>query len=100
MQQLIITILAMLSVIAPIAIGKLRKMVITPRLLKLFQHMFLTTAQTQTQAIAVDAGSKHADADQFAGMPDWEKLLAYARSGRNFCIAFICRQFPKPLHAA
>ena len=93
MQQLIITILAMLSVIAPIAIGKLRRMLITPRLLKLFQHYFLTS--TYAHAIVIKAGSERTDAHQFAGMPDWEKLLAYARSGRNFCIAFACRLFPK-----
>ncbi|MEJ7807640.1 MAG: hypothetical protein WKG03_17160 [Telluria sp.] len=98
MQQLIITILAMLSVIAPIAIGKLRRMLITPRLLKLFQHYFLTT--TYAQAIVIEAGSERTDAHQFAGMPDWEKLLAYARSGRNFCIAFACRLFPKQMIAA
>ncbi len=92
MQQLIITILALLSVIAPIAIGKLRRMVITPRLLKLFQHMFLTK---HIQAIALEASIARADTHQFAGMPDWEKLLAFARSGRNFCIAFTCRLFPK-----
>ena len=98
MQQLAITIIALLSVIAPIALGKLRRMVITPRLLKLFQHMFLTT--TATQAIAIEAGSDRGGVHQFAGMPDWEKLLAYARSGRNFCIAFACRLFPKQMIAA
>jgi acyl-CoA dehydrogenase len=98
MQQLCITILAMLSVIAPIAIGKLHRMLITPRLLKLFQHIFLTTSPTE--AIAIEASRERTDVHQFAGMPDWEKLLAYARSGRNFCIAFACRLFPKPMMAA
>jgi acyl-CoA dehydrogenase len=92
MQQLIITILALLSVIAPIAAGKLRRMVITPRLLKLFQHMFLTG---QVPAVVLEAGISRADPDQFAGSPDWHKLLAYASSGRSFCIAFVCRLFPK-----
>ena len=95
MQQIIITVMAMLSVIAPIALGKLRRMLITPRLLKLFQHMFLTTSPIQ--ATAPEAGTKRADAHQFAGAPDWKKLLAYARSGRNFCIAFACRLFPKQM---
>ncbi len=94
MQQLIITILAMLSVIAPIAAEKLRRMLMTPRLLKQFQHRFLTTVNTQV--IALEAGANRVDPDQFAGNPDWSALLAYARSGRSFCIAFACRLFPKP----
>jgi hypothetical protein len=94
MQQLIITILAMLSVIAPIAAEKLRRMLMTPRLLKQFQHRFLTTANTQV--VALEAGANRADPDQFAGNPDWHTLLSYARSGRSFCIAFACRLFPKP----
>lgn len=97
MQQLIITILAMLSVILPIIVSELRKKVITPRLLTLFQHKFLTSAP---QAIVPVAGALRAGPDPFAGNPDWRKLLAYASAGRNFCIAFICRLFPKPaLHA-
>lgn len=93
MQQLFITIVAMLSVIAPIAIGKLRRMLITPRLLKLFRHFFLTSVPAQAATFQASA----ADAHQFAGSPDWERLLAYARSGRSFCIAFVCRLFPKPI---
>ena len=93
MQQLIITILAMLSVIAPIAVGKLRRMVITPRLLKLFQHIFLTIPRIQVTEL--EASGNRVDPHQFAGNPDWRKLLGYASSGRLFCIAFMCRLFPK-----
>ena len=93
MQQLIITILAMLSVIAPIAVGKLRRMVITPRLLKLFQHVFLTIPRIQVTEL--EESGNRVDPDQFAGNPDWHKLLGYASSGRRFSIAFICRLFPK-----
>ena len=93
MQQLIITILAMLSVIAPIAFGKVRRMVMSPRLLKLFQHIFLTTVLNHATALEASAGQ--ADRDQFKGNPDWRKLLGYASSGRRFCIAFMCRLFPK-----
>ena len=95
MQQLFITIVAMLSVIAPIAIGKLRRMLITPRLLKLFQHAFLTSVPAPAATFHASAGAP--DAHRFAGSPDWERLLAYARSGRSFCIAFVCRLFPKPI---
>ena len=95
MQQIIITVMAMLSVIAPIAMEKARRMLMTPRLLKLFQHVFLTTWATPATALVVS--STRADVHQFAGAPDWEKLLAYARSGRNFCIAFACRLFPKQM---
>ena len=93
MQQLIITVIAMLGVLAPIAAGKLLRMLMTPRLLKLFQHRFLTTANTQVANLEEGAG--RADPHQFAGNPDWHKLLAYGSSGRRFCIAFVCRLFPK-----
>jgi hypothetical protein len=93
MQQLIITILALLSVIVPIALVKLRKMVITPRLLKLFQHRFMTSAHIP---VVVPQGvASRIDPHQFAGSPDWRKLLAYASAGRRFSIAFTCRLFPK-----
>ncbi len=92
MQQLIITVIAMLGVIAPVAAGKLLRMLMTPRLLKLFQHTFLTT---QLQVSALETSVSRADAHQFAGSPDWRKLLGYASSGRRFCIAFACRLFPK-----
>lgn len=95
MQQLFITIVAMLSVIAPIAISKLRRMLITPRLLKLFQHAFLTSVPPH--AVGFHASADAPNAHQFAGSPDWERLLAYARSGRSFCIYFVCRLFPKPV---
>ncbi|WP_426212205.1 hypothetical protein [Massilia sp. TWP1-3-3] len=98
MQQLMITVMAMLSVIAPIVLGKVRRMLMTPRLLKLFQHMLWTTSPRP--ATALDTGADHADAHQFAGTPEWENLLAYARSGRTFCIAFACRLFPKQIIAA
>jgi acyl-CoA dehydrogenase len=93
MQQLIITVIAMMGVMAPIAAGKLLRMLMTPRLLKLFQHQFLTTANTQ--AVILEEGASRADPHQFEGNPDWHKLLAYASSGRSFCIAFACRLFPK-----
>ena len=93
MQQLIITLIAMLGVIAPIAAGKLLRMLMTPRLLKLFQHTFLTTWQLHVTAL--EASVTRADPHQFAGSPDWRKLLGYASSGRSFCIAFTCRLFPK-----
>lgn len=97
MQQLIITILALLSVILPIIAVKLRRLVITPRLLKLFQHMFLTKSHTKGSVFVPGIGQT--DVHQFAGSPDWENLLAYARSGRSFCIAFACRLFPKAAFA-
>ena len=93
MQQLIITIIAMLGVIAPIAAGKLLRMMMTPRLLKLFQHTFLTASPIQIPAL--EASVSRADPHQFAGNPDWRKLLAYGSAGRSFCIAFTCRLFPK-----
>ena len=91
MQQLIITILAMLSVIAPIAAEKLRKMLMSPRLCRMFQHRLLSGGTNQASTLE----TARADPDQFAGKPDWHNLLAYARSGRRFCIAFACRLFPK-----
>ena len=93
MQQLIITVIAMLGVLAPIAAGKLLRMLMTPRLLKLFQHVFLTTPHLH--ATVLEASASQVDHHQFNGNPDWRKLLAYASSGRSFCIAFICRLFPK-----
>lgn len=93
MQQLIITMIAMLGVIAPIAAGKLLRMLMTPRLLNLFKHMFLTTSRAELPAL--EASVCRVDPDRFAGNPDWRKLLAYGSSGRNFCIAFVSRLFPK-----
>jgi len=96
MQQLIITIIAMLGVVAPIVAGKLLRMLMTPRLLKLFKHMFLTTLPVPLPAL--EASVCRADPHRFAGYPDWRKLLAYGSSGRSFCNLLACRLFPK--HAA
>lgn len=93
MQQLIITMMAMLGVIAPIAAGKLLRMLMTPRLLKQFKHLFLTTSRAPLPAL--EASVCRADPHQFAGYPDWRKLLAYGSSGRSFCTVLSCRLFPK-----
>jgi hypothetical protein len=69
MQQLFITILAMLSVIAPIAAEKMGGMLITQRLRMRFQHFFLMALPVKAAAVELTPTNAV-----------WQKLLAYQRS--------------------
>jgi len=75
MQQLIITLMAVCGMMAPVAIGRLRRILITPRLLDLFKRIL--PAMSATERDALEAGTTWWDADLFTGKPKWSKLLAY-----------------------
>lgn len=75
-MQPILTITTMLGLIAPLAIGQLRRILITPRLLELFKRILPTMSATERDAL--EAGTTWWDADLFSGKPDWSKLLASA----------------------
>jgi acyl-CoA dehydrogenase len=75
MQQLIITLMAVCGMMAPVAIGRLRRILITPRLLDLFKRILPVMSNTERDAL--EAGTTWWDADLFTGKPKWSKLLAY-----------------------
>lgn len=79
MQQLIITLMAVCGMMAPVAIGRLRRLLITPRLLDLFKRIL--PAMSETERDALEAGTTWWDADLFTGKPKWAKLLAYGQPG-------------------
>ena len=77
MQQFLITMIAVLALLMPLAFGPLRRRLITPRLLDRFKRIL--PAMSTTERDALEAGTTWWDADLFSGQPDWNKLLAYGR---------------------
>jgi hypothetical protein len=72
MQQLIITMMAVFGMMAPVAIGRLRRILITPRLLALCKRMLPLMSSTERDAL--DAVTTWWDAALFTGKPRWSKL--------------------------
>jgi acyl-CoA dehydrogenase len=70
-------LLIVLVLIAPLAVGSVRRLLLTPRLLDLFKRILPSMSATERDAL--EAGTTWWDADLFSGQPDWSKLLAYAR---------------------
>lgn len=60
-------------------IRPLRRAVLTGRVLKLMKPMF--PAMSETERVALEAGTVWWDADLFAGRPDWKKLLDFKPPG-------------------
>ena len=90
MQQLFITIVAMLSVIVPIAAFKLRRLLITPRLLQRF-HVVFASAAAQ-----IDLPGR---AVQVSGA-QLLRVLGTLQAWRRGCDDFLCRLFPKQFDGA
>jgi acyl-CoA dehydrogenase len=76
-MQLFFLMSAILGLIVPVAVGSVRRILVTPRLLDLFKRILPT--MSDTERVALEAGTTWWDADLFSGKPDWSKLLAYAR---------------------
>ena len=74
-MQLFFMMSAILALLVPIAVGRVRRILITPRLLDLFKRILPTMSATERDAL--EAGTTWWDADLFSGKPDWAKLLAY-----------------------
>lgn len=78
-------------VYAPLAIlfgvPALRRQFVTSKLLPLMKPMF--PAMSETEQVALDAGTVWWDADLFSGRPDWKKLIGFrddhlSEKERNF----------------
>ncbi|MDO8439124.1 MAG: acyl-CoA dehydrogenase [Telluria sp.] len=76
-MQFISLIVAILGLAVPIAVGPVRRILITPRLLDLFKRIL--PGMSDTERVALEAGTTWWDADLFSGKPDWSKLLAYGK---------------------
>jgi acyl-CoA dehydrogenase len=72
-MQLVYLMLAVLGLIAPLAVDRLRHILITPHLLDLFKRIL--PSMSDTERVALEAGTTWWDADLFSGKPDWQKLL-------------------------
>jgi acyl-CoA dehydrogenase len=66
-------LLLFLIVMLPLSIPQLRRTLLTGRLFAWFKRML--PPLSQTEQIAIDAGTVWWDRDLFTGDPDWEKLL-------------------------
>src|SRR5687767_11378138 len=63
-----------IAVAAVLNIPRLRRMLISDRILAVYRRILPDMSQTEKEAI--DAGTVWWDADLFSGKPDWDKLLA------------------------
>ncbi len=57
--------------------GRLRRQLISDRVLALYRRILPPMSQTEREAI--DAGTVWWDADLFSGTPDWKRLLAFPK---------------------
>jgi acyl-CoA dehydrogenase len=78
MQQLLITMVAVFGMLMPVAVGRWRRIMITPRLLDLFKRILPSMSATERDAL--EAGTTWWDADLFSGRPNWDTLLACGRA--------------------
>jgi len=77
-MQLLTLIIAILGLVVPIAVGRVRRYLVTPHLLDLFKRIL--PRMSDTERVALEAGTTWWDADLFSGKPDWSKLLGYGKS--------------------
>jgi acyl-CoA dehydrogenase len=68
---------AFIAVAAALNLRRLRRRLISDRVLALYKRILPPMSQTEREAI--DAGTVWWDADLFSGTPDWERLLAFPK---------------------
>ncbi|MES2320370.1 MAG: acyl-CoA dehydrogenase [Pseudomonadota bacterium] len=76
-MQLLITLVVVAILVAPFAVGGVRRALITPRVLDLFKRIL--PGMSDTERVALEAGTTWWDADLFSGTPNWPRLLAYGK---------------------
>lgn len=86
-MELFFMMTAMLALLVPIIVGRLRRALLAPRLSDLFNPIAPTLSAPER--VAIVAGAMRLDADLFPGKPAWSKLPAYRRrslsaEGRQF----------------
>jgi acyl-CoA dehydrogenase len=80
-MQLFFLTMAVLVLVVPFALKPVRRNLLTPHLLDLFKRIL--PKMSDTERVALEAGTTWWDADLFSGQPDWPTLLAYARPSLN-----------------
>ena len=68
---------AFIAVAGALNLRRLRRRLISDRVLVLYKRILPPMSQTEREAI--DAGTVWWDADLFSGTPDWERLLAFPK---------------------
>jgi len=68
---------AFIAVAAVLNLRRVRRRVISDRVLALYRRILPPMSQTEREAI--DAGTVWWEADLFSGTPDWERLLAFPK---------------------
>ena len=68
---------AFIAVAGALNLRRLRRRLISDRVLALYKRILPPMSQTEREAI--DAGTVWWDADLFSGTPDWERLLAFPK---------------------